>query len=121
MLLEWLITRLWNRFQETRLVQHLSGQDRSRATTVNNDRYTLLTVRRNGTVSEIQLLLATGRRISSHTIRNRFHEGGLYARRPVVCVPMTSRQRQDRREWNIEVGGNVIGIKCRLRTSPDSV
>ncbi|GFX35046.1 transposable element Tcb2 transposase [Trichonephila clavipes] len=31
----------------------------------------------------------TGRRVSSQTVRNRLHEGGIYARRPMVCIPLT--------------------------------
>ncbi|GFT89221.1 HTH_Tnp_Tc3_2 domain-containing protein [Trichonephila clavipes] len=35
---------------------------------------------------------ASGRRISATTVRNRLHNAGLYARRPVVCVPLNGRQ-----------------------------
>ncbi|GFU96255.1 HTH_Tnp_Tc3_2 domain-containing protein [Trichonephila clavipes] len=49
-----------------------------------------------------QLLLATGRRVSSQTVRNRLHEGGLYARRPMVCIPLTPRHRAARRSWAAE-------------------
>ncbi|GFV51137.1 HTH_Tnp_Tc3_2 domain-containing protein [Trichonephila clavipes] len=78
------VARLWNRFQET-------GN---------------LTVRRNRTENatklQRQLLLATGRRVSSQTVRNRLHEGGLYARRPMVCIPLTPRHRAARRRWAAE-------------------
>ncbi|GFU62139.1 transposable element Tcb2 transposase [Trichonephila clavipes] len=50
-----------------------------------------LTARRNRTENatqlQRQLLLATGRRVSSQTVRNRLHEGGLYARRPMSVTP----------------------------------
>ncbi|GFT37678.1 transposable element Tcb2 transposase, partial [Trichonephila clavipes] len=61
-----------------------------------DDRYIQLTARRNRTENATQLqktavgALATGRRVSSQTVRNRLHEGGLYARRPMVCIPLTS-------------------------------
>ncbi|GFW54508.1 HTH_Tnp_Tc3_2 domain-containing protein [Trichonephila clavipes] len=78
------VARLWNRFQET-------GN---------------LTVRRNrkenATQLQRQLLLATGRRVSSQTVRNWLHEGGLYARRPMVCIPLTPRHRAARRRWAAE-------------------
>ncbi|GFW20485.1 HTH_Tnp_Tc3_2 domain-containing protein [Trichonephila clavipes] len=78
------VARLWNRFQET-------GN---------------LTARRNrkenATQLQRQLLLATGRRVSSQTVRNRLHEGGLYARRPMVCIPLTPRHRAARRRWEAE-------------------
>ncbi|GFW34426.1 transposable element Tcb2 transposase [Trichonephila clavipes] len=78
------VASLWNRFQET-------GN---------------LTARRNRTENatqlQRQLLLATGRRVSSQTVRNRLHEGGLYARRPIVCIPLTPRHRAARRRWAAE-------------------
>ncbi|GFT31070.1 transposable element Tcb2 transposase [Trichonephila clavipes] len=57
----------------------------------------VLTARRNRTENatqlQRQLLLATGRRVSSQTVRNRLHEVGIYARRPMVCIPLTPRPR----------------------------
>ncbi|GBN05269.1 Transposable element Tcb2 transposase, partial [Araneus ventricosus] len=38
--------------------------------------------------------VASGRRISATTVRKRLHNAGLYARRPVVCVPLNGRQRR---------------------------
>ncbi|GFY30024.1 uncharacterized protein TNCV_4073371 [Trichonephila clavipes] len=32
----------------------------------------------------------------------RLHEGGLYARRPMVCIPLTPRHRVARRRWAAE-------------------
>ncbi|GFW81185.1 transposable element Tcb2 transposase [Trichonephila clavipes] len=78
------VARMWNRFKET-------GN---------------LTARRNRTENatqlQRQLLLATGRRVSSQTARNRLHEGGLYARRLMVCIPLTPRHRAARRRWAAE-------------------
>ncbi|GFX60001.1 HTH_Tnp_Tc3_2 domain-containing protein [Trichonephila clavipes] len=66
----------------------------------------VLTARRNRTENatqlQRQLLLATGRRVSSQTVRNRLHEGGLYTRRPMVCIPLTPRHRAARRRWAAE-------------------
>ncbi|GFT58489.1 transposable element Tcb2 transposase [Trichonephila clavipes] len=77
-----------------------------RATTSTDDRYIQLTARRNRTENatqlQRQLLLATGRRVSSQTVRNRLHEGGIYARRPMVCIPLTPRPRAARRRWAAE-------------------
>ncbi|GFT91851.1 hypothetical protein TNCV_4489631 [Trichonephila clavipes] len=36
-----------------------------------------------------QFLAASGKQISRKTVARRFRGGGLYARRPVVCVPLT--------------------------------
>ncbi|GFU62680.1 transposable element Tcb1 transposase [Trichonephila clavipes] len=93
--------RLWNRFQETGNVRRRPGAGRPRATTSTDDRYIQLTARRNRTENatqlQRQLLLATGRRVSSQTVRNWLHEGGLYARRPMFCIPLTPRHRAARR------------------------
>ncbi|GFW08478.1 transposable element Tcb2 transposase [Trichonephila clavipes] len=100
------VARLWNRFQETGNVRRRPGASRPRATTSTDDRYIQLTARRNRTENakqlQRQLLLATGRRVSSQTVRNRLHEGGLYARRRMVCIPLTPRRRAARRRWAAE-------------------
>ncbi|GFY14367.1 transposable element Tcb2 transposase [Trichonephila clavipes] len=97
------VARLWNRFQETGNVRRRPGAGRPPATTSTDDRYIQLTARRNRTENatqlQRQLLLATGRRISSQTVRNRLHEGGIYARKPMVCIPLTPRHRAARRRW----------------------
>ncbi|GFV89159.1 transposable element Tcb2 transposase [Trichonephila clavipes] len=76
------------------------------ATRSTDDWYIQLTARRNRTENatqlQRQLLLATGRRVSSQTVCNRIHEGGLYARRPMVCIPLTPRHRAARRRWAAE-------------------
>ncbi|GFV93793.1 HTH_Tnp_Tc3_2 domain-containing protein [Trichonephila clavipes] len=100
------VARLFNRFHETGNVRRRPGVGRPRATTSTDDRYIQLTARRNRTENatqmQRQLLLATGRRVSSQTVRNRLHEGGLYARRPMVCIPLTPRHRAARRRWDAE-------------------
>ncbi|GFW64638.1 transposable element Tcb2 transposase [Trichonephila clavipes] len=100
------VARLWNRFQETGHVRRRPGAGRPCSTTSTDDRYIQLTARRNRTENatqlQRQLLLATGRRVSSQTVRNRLHEGGLYARRSMVCIPLTPRHRVARRRWAAE-------------------
>ncbi|GFU06021.1 HTH_Tnp_Tc3_2 domain-containing protein [Trichonephila clavipes] len=100
------VARLWNRFQETGNVRCRPGAGRLRAPTSTDDRYIQLTARRsrteNATQLQRQLLLATGRRVSSQTVRNWLHEGELYARRPMVCIPLTPRHRVARKRWAAE-------------------
>ncbi|GFW26705.1 transposable element Tcb2 transposase [Trichonephila clavipes] len=83
-----------------------SGQGCRRATTPNEDRYFVLTARRhrnmNATLLQQHLRLVTGTPVSTQTVRNRLHGVGLYARRPMVCVRLTSRHRRYRREWATE-------------------
>ncbi|GFX01328.1 transposable element Tcb2 transposase [Trichonephila clavipes] len=66
----------------------------------------MLTARRhrnmNATLLQQHLRSATGTTVSTQTVRNRLHGVGLYARRLLVCVRLTSRHRCDRREWATE-------------------
>ncbi|GFV84960.1 HTH_Tnp_Tc3_2 domain-containing protein [Trichonephila clavipes] len=43
-----------------------------------------------------QFLAASGKQISRKTVARRLRGGGLYARRPVVCVPLTRQHRKTR-------------------------
>ncbi|UYV84223.1 hypothetical protein LAZ67_X001577 [Cordylochernes scorpioides] len=49
-----------------------------------------------------ELSSATGTRISRQTVYRRLHEGALYARRPMVCIPLTSAHRRARLNWCLE-------------------
>ncbi|GFW88749.1 transposable element Tcb2 transposase [Trichonephila clavipes] len=66
----------------------------------------MLTARRhrnmNATLLQQHLRSTTGTTVSTQTVRNRLHGVGLYARRPMVCVRLTSRHRCDHREWATE-------------------
>ncbi|GFS92826.1 transposable element Tcb2 transposase [Trichonephila clavipes] len=100
------IFRIGSRLLETGSAGRRPGQGRRWATTPNDDRYLVLTARRhrnmNATHLQQHLRSATGTRVSTQTIRNRLHGVGLYARRPRVCVRLTSRHRRDCREWTTE-------------------
>ncbi|GFW57892.1 transposable element Tcb2 transposase [Trichonephila clavipes] len=101
-----MISRIWNRFLETGSAGRRPGQGLRRATTPNEDRYLVLTARRhrnmNATLLQQHLRSATGTTVSTQIVRNRLHGVGLYARRPMACVRLTSRRRRDRREWATE-------------------
>ncbi|GFX61437.1 transposable element Tcb2 transposase [Trichonephila clavipes] len=100
------ISRIWNHFLETESAGRRSGQGRRLATTPNEDCYLVLTARRhrnmNATLLQQHLRSATGTTVSIQIIRNRLYGEGLYARRLMVCVRLTSRHRRDRREWATE-------------------
>ncbi|GFW44212.1 transposable element Tcb2 transposase [Trichonephila clavipes] len=99
--LEELAITIWNRFLETGSAGRRPRQGRRRAKTPNEDRYLVLTARRdrnmNATLLQQHLRSATGSTISTQSVRNRLHGVGLYARRPMVCIRLTSRHRRDRR------------------------
>ncbi|GFX31686.1 transposable element Tcb2 transposase [Trichonephila clavipes] len=97
---------IWNSFLETGSAGQIPGQGRRRATTPNEDRYLVLMAPRhrnmNATLFQQHLRSATGTTVSTQNVRNRLHGAGLYPRRPMVCVRLTSRHRRDRREWATE-------------------
>ncbi|GFV95954.1 transposable element Tc1 transposase [Trichonephila clavipes] len=76
---------------------------RPRGTTPADDRYIVLHARRNRrqTAGEIarHTTQATGRPISRFTVARRLNGGGLFARRPARCVPLTPAHRRRRSLW----------------------
>ncbi|GFT27982.1 transposable element Tcb2 transposase [Trichonephila clavipes] len=98
-----IVSRLWRQFQTTgTAIWGLSG-GRPRGTTPADDRYIVLQARRNRrqTAGEIarHTAQATGRPISRFTVARRLHGGGLFARRPARCVPLTPAHRRRRSLW----------------------
>ncbi|GFY28391.1 transposable element Tcb2 transposase [Trichonephila clavipes] len=76
---------------------------RVRSRTPAEDRYIVLSAKRNRrtTAQQVanQFLAASGKQISRKTVAKRLRGGGLYARRPVVCVPLTRQHRTARLQW----------------------
>ncbi|GFT24155.1 transposable element Tcb1 transposase [Trichonephila clavipes] len=70
---------------------------RVRSTTPAEDRYIVLSAKRNkrSTAQQVanQFLAASGKQISRKTVARRLRGGELHARRPVVCVPLTRQHR----------------------------
>ncbi|GFV08544.1 transposable element Tcb2 transposase [Trichonephila clavipes] len=74
------------------------------STTPAEDRYIVLSAKRNRhtTAQQVanQFLAASGKQISLKNCCLAFErEEGLYARRPVVCVPLTRQHRTARLQW----------------------
>ncbi|GFW89722.1 HTH_Tnp_Tc3_2 domain-containing protein [Trichonephila clavipes] len=90
------VQRLWDQYQSEDFVSRRPVPGRPRATTPAEDRFLALSAQRRRTTTVPQLVAdhfqASGRRISATTVRNHLHNAGLYARRPVVCVPLNGRQ-----------------------------
>ncbi|GFY17854.1 transposable element Tcb2 transposase [Trichonephila clavipes] len=97
------VSRLWKSFKTTGMCSTWQGGGRVRSTTPAEDRHIVLSAKRNRrtTAQQVanQFLAASGKQISRKTVARRLRGGGLYARRPVVCVPLTRQHRTARFQW----------------------
>ncbi|GFT75714.1 transposable element Tcb1 transposase [Trichonephila clavipes] len=97
------VSRLWKSFKTTGMCSRWHGGCRVRSTTPAEDRYIVLSAKRNrrNTAQQVanQFLAASGKQISRKTVARRLRGGGLYARRPVVCVPLIRQHRTARLQW----------------------
>ncbi|GFW85762.1 transposable element Tcb1 transposase [Trichonephila clavipes] len=105
---------------------------RPRGTTPADDRYIVLQAKRNRrqTAGEIarHTTQSTGRPISRFTVARRLHGGGLFARRPKRCVPLTPARRRRRSLWcrehrnwrDNELGRLLFTDESRFSLSSDS-
>ncbi|GFT35341.1 transposable element Tcb2 transposase [Trichonephila clavipes] len=100
------ISRLWQRFQVDDNVSRCYSTGSPRVTTPNEHRYFSVTAKRNrrSTASNLsrQLSSATATTFSRQTVYKRLGHIGLYARRPVRCVPLTATHCRLRLTWSRE-------------------
>ncbi|GFU84933.1 transposable element Tc1 transposase [Trichonephila clavipes] len=87
------VSRLWKSFKTTGMCSRWHGEvvlevRRQQKTDISS--YQQKRNRRT-TAQQVanQFLAASGKQISRKTVARRLRGGGLYARRPVVCVPLT--------------------------------
>ncbi|GBN38897.1 hypothetical protein AVEN_153224-1 [Araneus ventricosus] len=126
------VCKLWKQFQDTGSIERKPGQGRPRATTATEDRYLSIIARgnRGATSSQLSrdLYAATGTRVSRVTVSKRLHETGLFARRPAVCVPLTSTNGRvrlawcrDHRDWSMGQWATVLfTAESRFSLNTDS-
>ncbi|GFX79559.1 transposable element Tcb1 transposase [Trichonephila clavipes] len=99
-------SRLWRRFQDDGNVSRCYSTGRPRVATPNEDRYLAVTAKKNrrSTASDLsrQLSSATGTTVSRQTVYKRLEYIGLYARKPVRCVPLTATHCRLRLTWSRE-------------------
>ncbi|GFX22141.1 transposable element Tcb1 transposase [Trichonephila clavipes] len=127
-----IVSRLWRQFQTTGTAIRGFSSRRPRGTTPADDRYIVLQARRNRrqTAGEIarHTTQSTGRPISRFNVARRLHGAGLFARRPVRCVPITPAHRRRRslwcrehRNWRDNEWGRVLFTdESRFSLSSDS-
>ncbi|GFW37145.1 HTH_Tnp_Tc3_2 domain-containing protein [Trichonephila clavipes] len=100
------ISRLWQRFQDDDNKSRCYSTGHPRVTTPNEDQYLEVTTKRNrrSTASELsrQLSSATGTTVSRQTVYRRLGNIGLYARRPVRCIPLITTHCRMRLNWSRE-------------------
>ncbi|GFW68591.1 HTH_Tnp_Tc3_2 domain-containing protein [Trichonephila clavipes] len=100
------ISRLSQRFQDVGNVSRCYSTGRPRVTTPNQDRYIFGSYcQKKQTEHSIrpvsrQLSSATGTTVSRQTVYRRLGHIGLYARRPVRCVPLTATNCRLRLTWS---------------------
>ncbi|GFW13746.1 transposable element Tcb2 transposase [Trichonephila clavipes] len=97
------VSRLWKSFKTTKMCSRRHGGGRVRSTMPAEDTYIVLSAKRNRrtTAQQVanQFIAASGKQISQKTVARRLRGGGLYARRPVVCVPLTRQHRTAHLQW----------------------
>lgn len=100
------VSRLLKRHNDTGSYSRRPGSGSTRVTTAREDRHLVNSAQRSHTVTATRLrqehLNASGRLISTQTVRNRLHEAGLYARRQCRQVFLLPRHRRARLEWATE-------------------
>ncbi|GFW59659.1 transposable element Tcb1 transposase [Trichonephila clavipes] len=101
------ISRFWQRFQDDGNVSRCYSTGRPLVTTrMRIGIYLAVTVKRNtrSTASDLsrQLSSATGTTVSRQTVYRRLEYIGLYARKPVRCVPLTATHCHLRLTWSRE-------------------
>ncbi|GFV03253.1 transposable element Tcb1 transposase [Trichonephila clavipes] len=99
------ISRLWQRFQDDGNVSRSYSTGRPELQRrMRTGIYLAVTAKRNrrNTASDLsrQLSSATGTTVSRQTVYRRLGHIGLYARRPVRCVPLTATHCRLRLTWS---------------------
>ncbi|GFV70534.1 transposable element Tcb1 transposase [Trichonephila clavipes] len=127
-----IVLRLWRQFQTTGTAIRGFSSGRPRGTTpADDDRYIVLQARRNRRQTASSLDTRHRRLDDRYRVLpwpERLHGGGLFARRPVRCVPLTPAHRRRRslwcrehRNWRDNEWGRVLFTdESRFSLSSDS-
>ncbi|GFV49519.1 transposable element Tcb1 transposase [Trichonephila clavipes] len=101
------------------------GGGRVRSTTPEEDRYIILSAKgnRRTTAQQVanQFLAASGKQISRKTVARRLRGGGLYARRPVVCVPLTRQHHESRFSLSSDCRRQLIRRESGTAYRPENI
>ncbi|GFT02551.1 transposable element Tcb2 transposase [Trichonephila clavipes] len=95
------VSRLWKSFKTTGMCSRRHGEVVLEVRRLQKTDISSYQQKRNRRTSAQQVanqfLAASGKQISRNTVARRLRGGGLYARRPVVCVPLT--RQHARLQW----------------------
>ncbi|GFS58601.1 HTH_Tnp_Tc3_2 domain-containing protein [Trichonephila clavipes] len=98
------VSRLWKSFKTTGMCSRRHGEVVLEVRRLQNTHISSYQ-KKKGTGApqlsrwQISFFAASGKQISRKTVSRRLRGGGLYARRPVVCVPFTRQHRTARLQW----------------------
>ncbi|GFV83664.1 transposable element Tcb1 transposase [Trichonephila clavipes] len=97
------VSRLWKSFKTTGMYSRRHGEVVLEVRRLQKTDISSYISKRNRrtTAQQVanQFLAASGKQIFRKTVARRLRGGGLYARRPVVCVPLTRQHRTARLQW----------------------
>ena len=111
------------RYRDTETVDDMHRSGCQKATTAVDDRYLWISARRipenNATMLNNAFRAATGRCVSTQTVRNRLHDAQLHSRRPWRGPHLTPRYHAAQYRWaqNMLNGLIRIGIKFYSQVS----
>ncbi|GFV44323.1 transposable element Tcb2 transposase [Trichonephila clavipes] len=118
-------------FQTTGTAIREVGGGRPRTTTAGDDRYIILQAKRSRRQSAIaiaqQLFTATRRQVSRFPVARRLHKGGLFARRPELCLQLEVDHQRHRLQWCREhknwttINGVVSSLRMRVDSVPEAI
>ncbi|GFX02840.1 transposable element Tcb2 transposase [Trichonephila clavipes] len=97
------VSRLWKSFKTTGMCSRRHGEVVLEVRRLQKTDISSYQQKRNRrtTAQQVanQFLAASGKKISRKTVARRLRGGGLFARRPVVCVPLTRQHLTARLQW----------------------
>ncbi|GFT51665.1 transposable element Tcb1 transposase [Trichonephila clavipes] len=96
------VSRPWKSFKTTGMCSRRHGEVVLKYDACRRQIYRPISKRNRRTTAQQvanQFLAASGKQISRKTVARRLRGGGLYIRRPVVCVPWTRQHRTARLQW----------------------
>ncbi|GFW82236.1 transposable element Tcb2 transposase [Trichonephila clavipes] len=119
------VSRLWKTFKTTGMCSRRHGGGRVRSTMPAEDRYIVLSAKMNRrtTAQQVanQFLAASEKQISRKTFARRLRGGGLYARRPVVCVPLTRQHHESRFSLSSDCRRQLIWRESGTAYRPENI